>query len=285
MKNKLIAVVIAICVIGGIVAVVALSSNSNNQSNLNNKVVQDKVTEKKSENNVENNNKKSRTLENGSAEKKEVIDGNNENVNPSENYQGNTPIHGEENNNIIENGPKESTPRVDQKQNEDLNMNTPQLNKPNVNTPNSETPNADIPKPSSDSNFMSEVESMIFAKVNEERSKNGVPPLEYNSTMEHYARIKSQDMGDRGYFDHKNPEGELITAQMQKDGVTYNAWGENIAYIGGTSDAAALANQFMDIWMNSAGHRANILSSNFTSIGVGVYKIGNTVYATQEFCR
>ena len=138
-----------------------------------------------------------------------------------------------------------------------------------------------LPKPLTET----EVESMIFNKVNEERAKNGLAPLSYNSTMEHYARVKSQDMGDRGYFDHNNPEGELMTAQMLRDGVTYNAWGENIAYIGGISDANALANQFMTNWMNSSGHRANILSSNFTSIGVGVYKIGNTVYATQEFYR
>ncbi|WP_196049123.1 CAP domain-containing protein, partial [Clostridium saudiense] len=69
------------------------------------------------------------------------------------------------------------------------------------------------------------------------------------------------------------------------DGVTYRAWGENIAYIGGVSDPTALANQFMTNWMNSQGHRENILSTNFSSIGVGVYKIGNKVYVTQEFYK
>ena len=103
--------------------------------------------------------------------------------------------------------------------------------------------------------------------------------------MEHYARIKSQDMGDRGYFNHTNPEGQLITAQMQADGVSYRAWGENIAYISGMSGNSQLATKFMDNWMNSSGHRANILSTNFTSIGVGVYKIGNTYYAAQEFYK
>ncbi len=133
--------------------------------------------------------------------------------------------------------------------------------------------------------FMAQVEQKIFEKVNAERSKAGVPALSYNKTMEKYARIKSQDMGDRGYFDHKDPEGNLITAKMKKDGVSYRAWGENIAYIGGVSDADALANQFMTNWMNSSGHRKNILSSNFSGIGVGVYKAGNKVYATQEFYK
>ncbi len=133
--------------------------------------------------------------------------------------------------------------------------------------------------------FMAQVEQKIFEKVNIEREKAGVSKLSYNKTMEKYARIKSQDMGDRGYFDHKDPQGNLITVKMKNDGVSYRAWGENIAYIGGVSDADALANQFMTNWMNSQGHRENILSKNFSSIGVGVYKMGNRVYATQEFYK
>ncbi|MGG7177282.1 CAP domain-containing protein [Clostridium paraputrificum] len=153
---------------------------------------------------------------------------------------------------------------------------TPQVTPPTVNKPQ---------VPTSNEKFMAEVERMIFEKVNAERAKAGAAALSYNSTMEKYARIKSQDMGDRGYFDHNDPEGNLITVQMKNDGVSYSAWGENIAYIGGVSDANALANQFMTNWMNSSGHRKNILSTNFTGIGVGVYKIGNKVYATQEFFR
>ncbi|MGL5352948.1 MAG: CAP domain-containing protein [Clostridium sp.] len=168
----------------------------------------------------------------------------------------------------------------------------PPVEVPPVEVPPVEVPPVEVPPvvdtpqgPTDSDQFMAQVETIIFQKVNEERSKAGMKPLEYNTTMEKYARIKSQDMGDRGYFDHKDPQGKLITEQMKKDGVSYNAWGENIAYIGGTTDANKLANQFMTNWMNSSGHRANILSGNFSSIGVGVYKIGNTVYATQEFYR
>ena len=133
--------------------------------------------------------------------------------------------------------------------------------------------------------FMAQVEQAIYQKVNEERAKAGVSQLSYNSTMEKYARIKSQDMGDNNYFSHEDLSGNLITVKMKADGVSYKSWGENIAYIGGVSDANALAEQFMENWMNSSGHRANILSTNFESIGVGVYKSGNRVYATQEFYR
>ena len=151
---------------------------------------------------------------------------------------------------------------------------------------NEENSNSTVTPPvQENASFNAEIEQLIFNKVNEERTKAGVPALSYNSTMETYARVKSKDMGVRNYFDHVDPDGEMITAQMARDGVSYNAWGENIAYIGGVSDAAALAEQFMTNWMNSDGHRANILSSNFTSIGVGVYKSGNRYYATQEFYK
>lgn len=134
-------------------------------------------------------------------------------------------------------------------------------------------------------NFLREVEQQIFKKVNEERTKAGVRGLSYNNTMEKYARNKSLDMGKRGYFDHKDPEGNLITVFMKNDGVSYSAWAENIAYIEGTMDSSTLANSFMNNWMNSQGHRKNILSTSYDSIGIGVCKIGNKIYATQEFYK
>ncbi len=155
-----------------------------------------------------------------------------------------------------------------------------------VETPSQGGGQAPAEKPStSDSSYIAEIEQAIFQRVNQERAAAGLPALSYNGTMESYARIKSKDMGDRGYFDHKDPEGRLITEKMKADGVSYRAWGENIAYIQGVNGNSTLATQFMDNWMNSPGHRANILSSNFSSIGVGVYKIGNTYYATQEFYK
>lgn len=172
----------------------------------------------------------------------------------------------------------------------DTNPVQPEKENTNTNTPNNNTDNSQAnteekPQIESSDKYIAEIEQAIFQRVNQERTAAGLPALTYNTTMEHYARLKSQDMGDRGYFDHTNPEGKLITEQMKADGVSYRAWGENIAYISGMSDNAQLATKFMDNWMNSSGHRANILSSNFSSIGIGVYKIGNTYYATQEFYK
>lgn len=163
----------------------------------------------------------------------------------------------------------------------------PSNNETSVNTGNSSgnTSTSTGNVENSSENFMAQVEQLIYTKVNEQRANNGVNALSYNTTMQKYARIKSQDMGDNNYFDHKDLNGNLITVKMKNDGVNYSAWGENIAYISGISDANALAEKFMTNWMNSQGHRENILSNNFSSIGIGVYKVGNKVYATQEFYR
>ncbi|MCQ2969664.1 MAG: CAP domain-containing protein [Clostridium sp.] len=221
---------------------------------------------------------------------------NNEETNNNTNNNINNNIN---NNNIGlgENGDIVIPPVQNEKPNEDISIDkVPDLDEnPSID----ETPSVDKAPvidetPSIDNNtnsgvvndqFMAEVEKLIYEKVNEERAKAGLATLSYNTIMEKYARIKSQDMGDNNYFSHEDLNGNLITTQMKNDGVTYKAWGENIAYIGGVSDAAKLAEQFMTNWMNSPGHKANILSTNFSSIGVGVYKIGNKVYATQEFYR
>ena len=268
MKNKLIAAIISICVIGGVGTTIFLDQKSKNLNELSeNKVVQEKSIEDS-------------TSKEDSKAQKDVVEKEVKAVNESDiqtaSLENSEPVQ----NSIIE-------------ENEVINSAVDNVNEEVVqeviqessNEVEASRPNAETQIPIYDSSYMAEVESMIFNKVNEERSKNGLAQLSYNSTMEYYARIKSQDMGDRGYFDHNNPEGELITVQMQRDGVSYSSWGENIAYIGGVSDTTTLANQFMTNWMNSSGHRANILSSNFTSIGIGVYKVGNTVYATQEFYR
>lgn len=203
--------------------------------------------------------------------------GSTENNNPSNSN--------ENNNNSNNNGSIGGVTPSNPEKNPSVNPVPPQTNGGNnsgsTNTP--ESPSA--PSAPSDNNFAAEIEQLIYQRVNSERAAAGLPGLSYNTTMEKYARIKSADMGEKGYFSHEDPQGKLITDTMKADGVSYNSWGENIAYIQGKRGNEGLATEFMNNWMNSSGHRANILSTNFTSIGVGVYKIGNTYYATQEFYR
>ncbi|WP_051483639.1 CAP domain-containing protein [Clostridium bornimense] len=156
----------------------------------------------------------------------------------------------------------------------------------NVNTPTvtvEENTVTEVSQEPISNNFFANIEGIILQRVNEERAKEGLTALTYSSTMRKYARIKSMDMGERGYFEHRDPEGRLMSDIIKKDGIKYKAWGENIAYIGGMTDETAIAERFVNNWMNSSSHRANILCDRFSEIGIGVYKIGNRFYATQEF--
>lgn len=200
--------------------------------------------------------------------------------------QNNNPSNGNENNNNSNNnGSTGGVIPSNPEKNPSVNPVPPQADGEN-NSGSTGTPeNPSAQSAPSDNSFAAEIEQLIYQRVNSERAAAGLPGLSYNTTMEKYARIKSADMGEKGYFSHEDPQGKLITDTMKADGVSYNSWGENIAYIQGKRDNEGLATEFMNNWMNSSGHRANILSTNFTSIGVGVYKIGNTYYATQEFYR
>jgi uncharacterized YkwD family protein len=106
-------------------------------------------------------------------------------------------------------------------------------------------------------------ETLILKQVNAERAKAGLAPLTIDYRLVQTARAKSQDMIDNGYFDHESPVLGSPFDQMKRAGITYRYAGENIA---GNSSAAGA----MESWMESPGHRANILNSDFTRIGIGV---------------
>ncbi|MCL1949163.1 MAG: CAP domain-containing protein [Turicibacter sp.] len=133
---------------------------------------------------------------------------------------------------------------------------------------------------------LSRVEQLIFEKVNQVRAENGLAPLDYSPVMEKYARIKSKDMVERNYFGHGDPDGRLMQSMLDDDGVQYAIWGENLAKVGGyTVTDESLAQMFMDNWMKSTTHKANILSTDFSQIGVGIHRDGERFFATQEFLR
>ena len=96
-------------------------------------------------------------------------------------------------------------------------------------------------------------EEEVLRLVNAERAKAGLSPLSMNWELSRVARYKSEDMRQRGYFDHTSPTYGSPFDMMRSFGITYRAAGENIAM--GYSTPAAVVNA----WMNSPGHRANIL--------------------------
>ena len=118
-------------------------------------------------------------------------------------------------------------------------------------------------------------EQEVVRLVNAERASYGLPALSIRADLCQYARVKSQDMHDSGYFSHTSPNYGSPFDMMKSFGITYNYAGENIAMGYSTPDAV------MTAWMNSAGHRANILSETFTTLGVGYVADGG--YWTQWF--
>lgn len=114
-----------------------------------------------------------------------------------------------------------------------------------------------------DSNVMLQLEQAAGELVNVHRAENGLKPLTISADLSVKARIKSRDMKENGYFDHNSPTYGSPFALMQSLGITYRSAAENIAM--GYRSAEAVVNA----WMNSPGHRANILSAIYTTMGIG----------------
>ena len=128
--------------------------------------------------------------------------------------------------------------------------------------------------PTADSSVTS-YEQEVIRLVNAERAKQGLKPLTYDWELGRVARYKSQDMRDNKYFAHNSPTYGTPFQMMKSFGISYRSAGENIARGQKTPQDVVSA------WMNSSGHRANILNSSFTHIGVGYVADGN--YWTQMF--
>ena len=139
-------------------------------------------------------------------------------------------------------------------------------------TPSTDKPSTD--KPSVSVTNTSTYEQQVIDLINEIRVKNGLSPLTENTALSRCAKAKSQDMHDKRYFSHQSPTYGSPFDMMKQFGITYRTAGENIAM--GQSTPQAVVNA----WMNSEGHRANILNASFTQIGMGYFADGH--YCTQH---
>ncbi len=120
-------------------------------------------------------------------------------------------------------------------------------------------------------------ENEVIRLVNEIRTKNGLKTLKADWQLSRVARYKSQDMKNNNYFSHTSPVYGSPFEMIKNFGISYKSAAENIAK--GQSTPQAVVNA----WMNSSGHRANILNSSYTKIGVGYVASGN--YWTQMFIK
>ena len=122
---------------------------------------------------------------------------------------------------------------------------------------------------------VTDFEQEVIRLVNEIRAENGLNALTYDWELARVARYKSQDMKDNAYFAHNSPVYGTPYQMIRNFGISFRSAGENIAKGYATPQAVVNA------WMNSSGHRANILSAGYTHIGVGYVPNGN--YWTQMF--
>lgn len=147
---------------------------------------------------------------------------------------------------------------------------------PQFKNPNLIYPGNKVNIPSYDA--VKSIESQVIQLTNQERAKNGLKALTQDWELSRVARYKSVDMRDKNYFSHTSPTYGSPFTMMQNFGISYRAAAENIA-AGQTT-----AQEVVQAWMNSPGHRANILNGNYTYIGVGYAKGGTQRhYWTQMF--
>ena len=162
-----------------------------------------------------------------------------------------------------------STPSTTPQQKPESTPSTPST------TPQQKPESTPEQKPSTD---FSSYQQQVLDLVNAERTKRGISALTLDSNLSSVATKKSQDMVNKNYFDHTSPTYGSPFDMMKQFGISYRTAGENIAKGQKTPQEVVTA------WMNSEGHRKNILNPNFTNLGVGIAKDSKgTTYWTQMF--
>ncbi|MCM3362099.1 CAP domain-containing protein [Niallia sp. MER TA 168] len=121
------------------------------------------------------------------------------------------------------------------------------------------TPSTNADDKKEPSNFVASVIDL----TNAERKKQGLPALQAYPELNNVADMKAKDMNDKGYFSHTSPTYGSPFDMMRDFGITYQSAGENIA------QGQRSPEEVVEAWMNSEGHRANILNDKYTHIGVG----------------
>lgn len=183
-------------------------------------------------------------------------------------------------------------------------VNIPGINIPGINIPGSNIPDNSLPAPDFPDNMLPDqpggmlpdqpgnpapdqpgtdgsqdaFANEVVRLVNEERAKAGLPALTVDRGAASAAQVRAKEI-ERS-FSHTRPDGSSFNSALTEAGVNFSGAGENIAYGQNSPE------KVMEGWMNSSGHRANILNSSYTSIGVGHYQNTSGVnYWTQLFIR
>lgn len=131
------------------------------------------------------------------------------------------------------------------------------------------------PSPTQNPSDLNSYASQVLKLVNQERAKAGLSALTTNSTLSAAANKRAKETSQS--FSHTRPDGTSFSTVLKEYNIAYRAAGENIAYGQKTPQEVVTG------WMNSPGHRANILNSNYGKLGIGVYKSNGVIYWSQLF--
>lgn len=142
-----------------------------------------------------------------------------------------------------------------------------------VSRPSMSTPSAGTPSQSAQPN--SSYAAQVVSLVNAERARQGLSALTVSTAVQQAAQTRAGEL--QTSFSHTRPSGASCFTALTEAGVSYARAGENIAYGQSTPEAVVQS------WMNSSGHRANILSSSFTTVGIGCTVVNGTAYWAQLF--
>ena len=136
--------------------------------------------------------------------------------------------------------------------------------------------------PAAQSERTAAMETEVIRRVNDIRRKNGLAPLKSTETLNRVARDYSRLMATKGFFSHTGPEGKTVVDRIREAGLSFRIVAENI-YTG--RNVPQPAERAVEGWMDSSGHRRNILREGVTQTGVGIWRDGETHYFTQVFTR
>lgn len=175
--------------------------------------------------------------------------------------------------------PETNAPETDAPETEAPETNTPETNVPETEAPETNAPETNAPEtsaPETDGSQDVSAAKKVADLVNQERAKAGLAPLEVKVNLQTAAQVRAKEIEKS--FSHTRPNGSSFSTVLAENGVDYRGSGENIAW------GQRSPEEVMNGWMNSEGHRANILNKNFKYIGVGYHVNSNgTGYWTQLF--
>lgn len=147
----------------------------------------------------------------------------------------------------------------------------------NIGSSSQPPPRATIQSPAT-----AQMEAQVYQRINDIRQKQGLSPLRNNEKLAGVARSYSQQMAEKNFFSHTSPDGSTMVKRVESARIFYLMLGENLFMCTNVPQPAPSAVQG---WMNSPGHRKNILRPEYRETGIGVWRKGNSYYMTQLFMR